>query len=129
MDMQKKKITMATAARIRHFRQKNALSQEALALRANLNPAYFGQIERGVKCPTIDTLYKIASALDISLSELLRFEDDEPPKPEDHQEQLHALFQMTPYYWKTPKAGAERLCKLENLNCRFAFDIHVFAKN
>ena len=94
--MQKKKITMATAARIRHFRQKNALSQEALALRANLNPAYFGQIERGVKCPTIDTLYKIASALDISLSELLRFEDDEPPKPEDHQEQLHALLAQIP---------------------------------
>lgn len=95
MDMQKKKITMATAARIRHFRQKNALSQEALALRANLNPAYFGQIERGVKCPTIDTLYKISSALEISLSELLRFEEDKP-KPEDHQEQLHALLAQIP---------------------------------
>lgn len=45
------------------------------------------------------------------------------------QEQLHALFQMTPYYWKTPKAGVEKLCKLNELRCRFAFDIHVFAKN
>ena len=93
--MQKKKITMATAARIRHFRQKNALSQEALALRANLNPAYFGQIERGVKCPTIDTLYKIACALDISLSELLRFEDDEP-QLEDNEEKLNALLAQIP---------------------------------
>ena len=95
MDMQKKKIMMATAARIRHFRQKNALSQEALALRASLNPAYFGQIERGLKCPTIDTLYKISCALDISLSELLRFEDDEP-QPEDNEEKLNALLAQIP---------------------------------
>lgn len=95
MDMQKKKIMMATAARIRHFRQKNALSQEALALQANLNPAYFGQIERGLKCPTIDTLYKISCALDISLSKLLRFEDDEP-QPENNEEKLNALLAQIP---------------------------------
>ena len=29
------------------------------------------------------------------------------------QADIHALFQMTPYYWKTPKAGAERLAALE----------------
>lgn len=45
------------------------------------------------------------------------------------QEEIHALFQMTPYYWKTPKNGAEKLRKLEKLDCRFAFDIHVFRKN
>ena len=65
---------MATAAQIRHFRHQKGLSQEELALRANLNPAYLGQVERGEKCPTVDTLYKTANALGISLSELLRFD-------------------------------------------------------
>ena len=65
---------MATAAQIRHFRHQKGLSQEELALKANLNPAYFGQVERGEKCPTIDTLYKTATALGIPLSELLRFD-------------------------------------------------------
>ena len=74
IDAQKKEITMAVAARIRHFRQLNSLSQEAVALRANINPAYFGQIERGLKCPTIDTLYKITTALNVSLSEFLRLD-------------------------------------------------------
>lgn len=74
IDDQKKEITMATAAQIRHFRHQKGFSQEELALRANLNPAYFGQVERGEKCPTIDTLYKTANALGISLSELFRFE-------------------------------------------------------
>lgn len=51
-----------------------SLSQEDLALRANLNPAYYGQVERGLKCPTVDTLYKIAKALEVPLPELLKTE-------------------------------------------------------
>ena len=73
LDEQKKEITMAIASRIRHYRQSKGLSQEELALRASLNPAYFGQVERGLKCPTVDTLNKIALALDIPLPELVRF--------------------------------------------------------
>ena len=41
---------------------------------------------------------------------------------------IQALFGMTPYCWKTPKAGVEKLCKLTQLDCRIAFDIHVFEK-
>lgn len=44
------------------------------------------------------------------------------------QEDIHALFQMTPYYWNTPKAGTERLASLETLTTEIAFDIHVFEK-
>ena len=43
-------------------------------MKAELNPAYLGQIERGLKCPTIDTLYKVVYALDISLSEFFSFD-------------------------------------------------------
>ena len=44
------------------------------------------------------------------------------------QQDIHALFQMTPYYWKTPKAGAERLAALETLTTRISFRIHIFQK-
>ena len=44
------------------------------------------------------------------------------------QEHIHALFQMTPYYWKTPKSGAERLAQLTELTTEIAFDIHVYEK-
>jgi transcriptional regulator with XRE-family HTH domain len=72
---QKKKITLATAQQIRYYRQLKNMSQEELALRAELNPAYLGQLERGLKCPTIDTLYRIAGALSLSLSELFIFDN------------------------------------------------------
>lgn len=44
------------------------------------------------------------------------------------QADIHALFQMTPYYWKTPKSGAERLAALDTLTTRIAFRIHIFQK-
>lgn len=46
----------------------------------------------------------------------------------ENQQDIHALFQMTPYYWKTPKAGAERLAALDTLTTRISFRIHIFRK-
>ena len=47
----------------------------------------------------------------------------------DSREDLQNLFRMTPYAWKTPRAGAERLAALESLEVRFSFRIHVFEKD
>ena len=44
------------------------------------------------------------------------------------RQDIHALFQMTPYYWKTPREGAERLSRLETLDTVISFDIHVFER-
>jgi len=56
--------------RIRYFRNLRGWSQETLALQAEINPAFLGHLERGLKSPTIKTLEKIVRALDISLAEL-----------------------------------------------------------
>lgn len=79
MDEQAKKeekqaISEAVADRIRYYRRSKDISQEALALKAGINVAYFGQVERGLKCPTIDVLNRIAKALGVPLPELLRFD-------------------------------------------------------
>lgn len=75
MDEQKKEITEAVGARIKYLRRMKEISQEELALKAGINPAYLGQVERGLKCPTVDTLYKIAKAMEISPAEFLRSEE------------------------------------------------------
>ena len=46
----------------------------------------------------------------------------------ESQTDIHALFQMTPYYWKTPRAGAERLAALETLTTHISFRGHIFRK-
>jgi len=43
-------------------------------------------------------------------------------------EALMDLFSMTPYAWKTPKEGVERLKQLEELNITAGFRIHVFCR-
>ena len=37
-----------------------------------------------------------------------------------------ALFHMTPYAWKTPKEGIQRLESLPHLDTEIGFDIHVY---
>ena len=44
------------------------------------------------------------------------------------QEDIQALFGMTPYCWKTPRAGKERLAALDTLTTTAAFDIHIFER-
>lgn len=41
---------------------------------------------------------------------------------------IQALFSMTPYAWKTPKEGVERLNKLTTLETEIGFDIHVYQR-
>ena len=43
-------------------------------------------------------------------------------------EALQDLFRMTPYYWKTPRAGAERLAARPGLEITADFRIHVFER-
>ena len=44
------------------------------------------------------------------------------------QADMQALFGMTPYAWKTPRTGRERLAGLTKLDCQAAFRIHVFQR-
>ena len=44
------------------------------------------------------------------------------------QQTISDLFQMTPYFWKTPKEGAQRLSQLAELDTTISFRIHVFRK-
>lgn len=71
--MDKKELTYNVGMNIRKYRLNADLSQESLALSAELSPAYLGRLERGEKCPSIDTLYKISEALNISVCDLLIF--------------------------------------------------------
>lgn len=57
--------------KIRFLRIKMKLSQEKFAELAGLNKNSIGMIERGQSKPSIETLEKIANALEIELKELV----------------------------------------------------------
>lgn len=69
-----KKVTppnIAFGRVLRELRLLHGLSQEKLALEANIQRNYVSLIERGINQPTITTIFKIAIALDIQPSKMI----------------------------------------------------------
>lgn len=56
---------------IRIKRVKCGLSQEQLAEKAELHRTYISQLERGIKSPTLKTIFRISRALSVSPQELI----------------------------------------------------------
>ncbi|MBO6572636.1 MAG: helix-turn-helix transcriptional regulator [Balneola sp.] len=59
-------------AKIKEERLKRRLSQEQLALKANIDRTYISDIERGERKVSLGIAYKLSNALDIKLYKLLR---------------------------------------------------------
>jgi transcriptional regulator with XRE-family HTH domain len=49
-----------------------SVSQEELADRCGLHRTYVSQLERGLKSPSLNTLYALASALKVDVTDLVR---------------------------------------------------------
>lgn len=105
-------ITKFVGQRIRNYRTQQNLSQEKLAELSGCHPTYIGQIERGEKNATLESIDKIVSALNIPLSQLFEKHDSNCPfdsipakcydfiasKNKIEQEQLyHILLEMDKY--------------------------------
>ncbi len=69
---EQKKLAVQVGERIREIRKEENLSLEALALRCDMNPAYVGHIERGIRNPTLFTLDRICKGLGISIEDLFK---------------------------------------------------------
>ena len=60
------------ATRLKEIRQSRGLSQEGLADRAGLHRTYIGSVERAERNVSIDNMERIAMALEVDITELLR---------------------------------------------------------
>lgn len=67
-----KNISLTFGKRVKSLRTAKKLSQEKLAELSGLHSTYIGQIERGEKSPTIESIYKISEGLNISLSDFFK---------------------------------------------------------
>lgn len=57
---------------IQSYRLRKGMSQEVLSGLAGLDRTHYSKIERGLRSPTLDTLFKIAQALDIPPGDIVR---------------------------------------------------------
>lgn len=63
----------AVGAKIRELREQRRFSQRLLAERSAVHPSNLGKLERGEANPNIDTLTRIAVALECTVSELTEY--------------------------------------------------------
>jgi transcriptional regulator with XRE-family HTH domain len=78
--------------RLRALRKQHGLSQEKLGERAGLSGKFIGEVERGEKSISIDSLYHVSVALDTPLRELTDVRADKPAGvPSEDAERIFAL--------------------------------------
>lgn len=57
---------------VKDLRKQQGLSQELLAAKAGLDRAFLSQVETGRKQPSLLTIFRLASALKLDVSELFK---------------------------------------------------------
>ncbi|MBE6903548.1 MAG: helix-turn-helix transcriptional regulator [Ruminococcaceae bacterium] len=64
----------ALGSKLREARKSKGYTQEVLAEKADIGVMYLGEIERGIKMPSMNIFIKLIEALDISADYVLRDE-------------------------------------------------------
>ena len=65
-----KDIRRLFGARIKTFRKKKGLSQEALGFKSSLHRTYISEVERGLRNISIVNIARVAKALNLKIKEL-----------------------------------------------------------
>src|SRR3989442_873442 len=80
--------------RLRALRKQRALSQERLGERSNLSGKFIGEVERGEKSISLDSLYHVATALEVPLRDLTDVGDKAATVPSEEAEKIFALVRV-----------------------------------
>lgn len=63
---------VALGLSVRKHREKRGMTQEMLAEKAEIDTSYIGQIERGLRYPSLKVLFKVADALNVKTVDLFK---------------------------------------------------------
>jgi transcriptional regulator with XRE-family HTH domain len=66
---------VALGGNIKKLREKRRWSQEELAEKADIHVSYVGQIERGMRYPSLKILFRLSDALEVKITVLFKGTD------------------------------------------------------
>ena len=70
--MAEDELALSFGRELRSARHASGLSQEALAADCGLDRTYISLLERGIRMPTLRTVFTIANALGVPASKMIR---------------------------------------------------------
>lgn len=62
------------------IRKRNNMTQEVLSGLADLDRTHYSKIERGLRVPTLETIFKIANAVNVPAYEIIKEIEEEMKK-------------------------------------------------
>ena len=84
-------LSIQPGKRIKQLRVMRDMTQEQLAEASKVSISFLGNVERGSKNPTVQTVSKIANALEVTLSDLFSLDLTPPITQEPTTLELHRL--------------------------------------
>ena len=75
---------------IAYFRQQSGMSQEVLSGLAGIGRSHLSAIERGERKPTLETFYRICTAMNVKMSTVVRKLEEELEKKDQRQPEKRA---------------------------------------
>jgi transcriptional regulator with XRE-family HTH domain len=71
MRTDRKRVARAFGVALRHARVERSISQEALALKAQVDRTFVSRAERGERQPALTTVFLLSKALDLNAADLV----------------------------------------------------------
>lgn len=94
--MNSKELNERIGNNVRIYRRIARLSREKLSCLIDISSSYLGKLERGECSFKIDTLYKISEILNISVCDLLVFDNINPNFDFDIKRRIRAAVEKVP---------------------------------
>lgn len=101
-------ISKELGLKIRFYRKEKRMTQEQLAEICGFHPTYIGQLERGEKNASVETLYRVSQGLNISMCRLL----DENIYPIDNQEETNIPLNIYHQLLSVPPGRQEQIYEI-----------------
>jgi transcriptional regulator with XRE-family HTH domain len=76
LEMPKDKLAGTFGKVLKKIRNSKGVSQEKLAEKSHLDRTYISLLERGLRQPSLDTIFRLSSSLDIKPSELVKLTEE-----------------------------------------------------
>lgn len=112
-------INKRIGTHILQLRLQQKLNQEELAFRSALSTSFLGSMERGKANPSIEALDRVATALQVDVSDLVSRDSQWIIPPEDQLPLRYQLYyqQLTPREREQVCQTLDKIIRLRNL-CR-----------
>lgn len=101
-------MTMQYGNILRDKRKKKKLTLTELAQKTGLSVSYLSLLERGINSPTVESLNKVCTALDLTLSDLIA-KASKPKKIVTKADQRRTIFSSDGFLYEAASENANRM--------------------